>query len=147
MTTPGEVSAGLTIGDLTAIRAALAEIAERLRSGEGEALAAAGLTTHRGELDEALHDELDAVEIVVGSLLDRAREPTEDWVGRRAELLSEFADGLAGVREAFDQLHDACLGGASGLPRDSAAADVDAVEHRLFLAEVQAERRAGRLTH
>lgn len=135
-----------TINELGAIRASLIGIADQLRPERGERLVATGLTTHRGELDEALHDQLEAVAGIVGSLLDCAREPTEDWVGRRAELLGEFEDGLAGVREAFELLHDALAGGTSGLPSEDAAAEVEAVEHRLFLLEVDEECRGRPLT-
>jgi len=44
------------------------------------------------------------------ALLDRARgASSEAWPNQREELLDEFESACAGIREAFDLLHDAIV--------------------------------------
>lgn len=135
----GDQSAGLTISEVAALRRRLREIAEDLQSGYSAF--AAGLTDDRGELQEALSDQLQTIGTLVAFLLDQAHEPVAEWPARRQELLTSLDPALEAIREAFDLLHDALSDDRPAASLKGPVADLEAVERDLFLREVAAEER------
>jgi hypothetical protein len=93
--------------ELRAIAVELQELASALDPVSGGA--DAGVTREQAALDEAASDDLHRIRDLVESLLDRAHGDTDDWEGRRAELLGELDTGLDAIGESFDYLHGAIV--------------------------------------
>lgn len=81
-------------------------------------VASAGITRDRGELQEALGDELGELSSCVAGLLGEARTgDAADWNEREQELMRRFDTALEPIRESFGSLHDA-ISGDSAAPGD-----------------------------
>lgn len=95
----------------------------------------AGLTRNRGELEEALHDDLTAVDGRVNQLLDKAHATeAADWDECREKLVGEFRAVLEPLLEGYELLHDSIsdqIDGLSLIDGGDAAGDVQEALGRL----------------
>ena len=89
----------------------LEDVINLLEDAAESGIAPAGLPRDRGELEEALADDLGKLAVCVSGLLEEARAAgTADWEQCVQELMSRFDDALEPIRESFGFLHDAITG-------------------------------------
>jgi hypothetical protein len=122
-----------TESDLSVVATELKDLASDLVDASSHS-ARGGLAQDRGELVEALADELRELTGLVSSLLDRAHGLGEDWERLHPLLLEEFDAGLNSIRESFDHLHNAIVEPPEDETLDDFAERAVSIENALFWA-------------